>query len=370
MKSDRLTSLFYMTIGAILICSCGSKEEIKPVRQQIEETVFASGTLEASNEWTLASETDGYISAFHVDENSVVQPGRLIAEVVNRPNKINAQSAELLYKIAKRDLEPGAPSLEEARARINAAKAKVVFDSAQEARYAVLLRQNTIAPATYQSINLQLTNSRSEYEAALENYKVILRKAREQLIVNKSQRDINSVLSAYNRVQTRGEGVLLKKFKREGEFVQRGEAIALVGNVDSVFASVNVDENSISRIKVGQSVSIALNTEKSKMYQGKVVSIQPLFDEETQSFVVEISFNEQPSLRLAGTQLQVNIVTAVVPDALLIPRSYINYANEVRVRGEEKLVKVKTSFVSSQWVRVISGINEQSVLLPIDRTAP
>jgi HlyD family secretion protein len=371
MKSDSLTSVSLIVICALLlVCCAGSTKEVKPVRQQITETVFASGTIEASEEWTLASQTDGYISAFHMDENSIVQPGTVVAEIANRPNRISARSASLLYKIAEQDLQPGAPSLEEAKTRIEAAKAKVTFDSAQEARYAALLHENTIAPATYQSIKLQLTNSRAEYASAVKNYEVIVRKAREQLIVNRSQNEINNVVSEYNKVRTSGSGIVLKKFKREGDFVQRGEAIALVGNVDSVYARVNVDENSIGRVKIGQQVAIALNTEKDKVYKGRVASIQPLFDEETQSFVVEISFDEQPLLRFAGTQLQVNIVTEVIPDALVIPRRYVNYANEVRVKGADEPVKITTSFVSSDWVRVLSGIDEQSVLLPVDRMAP
>ena len=50
-------------------------------------------------------------------------------------------------------------------------------------------------------------------------------------------------------------------------------------------------------------------------------------------------------------------------NALLIPRRYLDFGNVVRVKGQEKTVKVSTQFVSSEWVQVTSGLSENSTIV-------
>ena len=52
-------------------------------------------------------------------------------------------------------------------------------------------------------------------------------------------------------------------------------------------------------------------------------------------------------------------------NALLIPRSYMGYGNKVNVKGKDEYVTIKIGIVSTEFVEVLSGINENDVILPL-----
>jgi HlyD family secretion protein len=110
-------------------------------------------------------------------------------------------------------------------------------------------------------------------------------------------------------------------------------------------------------------VVVQLNTHKNKNYKGKVAEILPTFNEETQSFDCKIQFTDSLDFGILNTQLQANIITGINKNALLIPRNYLDYGNLVKVKDRKEPVKVQTRFVSSEWVQVESGIDENTVLV-------
>jgi multidrug efflux pump subunit AcrA (membrane-fusion protein) len=173
------------------------------------------------------------------------------------------------------------------------------------------------------------------------------------------------VLQGYNSVVVAESGTVVKKFKNQGDYVKKGDIIATIGNQQKVEAVLNVDENSIGKIKLGQTVYVKLNTEKSKVYNGKVTEILSAFDVQSQSFICKVTFNEPLAQSLFGTQLEANILVAEKKNALLIPRNYMGFGNKVNVKGKEENVILKTGIISTDYVEVLDGLSETDVLLPL-----
>jgi hypothetical protein len=124
-----------------------------------------------------------------------------------------------------------------------------------------------------------------------------------------------------------------------------------------------VDEANIGRIKVGQEAIIQLNTNQEKTYKASVKEIYPSFDDATQSFICKLSFTDRLDFTIVNTQLQSNIIVKTTRNALLIPRNYLDPGGYVKVKGRKEKVKVVTKFVSNDWVHVIIGIDENTMLI-------
>ena len=107
---------------------------------------------------------------------------------------------------------------------------------------------------------------------------------------------------------------------------------------------------------------IELNIQKDKKYKGKVTEIYPAFDEKSQSFYCKVEFVDTLDFKISGTQLQVNIIIKNKENVLVIPRKYLSYGNIVTLKGGEKK-NVKTGFISNEWVEIISGIEEKTIIL-------
>jgi HlyD family secretion protein len=359
--------LYRMAAGAfltMLAASCGKKtEETKPIRKDVTETVFASGVLEANGTYSLTAQADGYLQQVNFSEGDVIKQGAVLAVIDNKESILNTQSAGALYNIAKSNTAPAAPLLAQAQNSIALAKQKMEQDAEQAERYKRLLDANSVARVEYENTVLQYNTSKSAYENAVENYRQVQQQAQQQLISNNTQKQVTNVLAAHNQLRAVVGGKVYKKYKHTGDFVRKGDVIASVGGAELIYAKVSIDETNIARVKVGQEVTIQLNTSKDKSYNGKVAEIYPAFDEGTQSFFCKLYFTDSLDFRITGTQLQANIIVGVQKNALLIPRNYLDFGGHVMIKGKKEPVKVTTGFVSSNWVQVLSGFDENAILV-------
>jgi multidrug resistance efflux pump len=349
---------------ACLLTACGKKtQETTPIRKDVIETVFASGILEAKNTYTLKAQTDGYLSAVNFEEGNIVNSGQVLAVVDNKESGFNHESAKDLFDIAQSNTQSNAPALLQAQNAINLNKQKMEQDFVQLQRYKKLWEDNSIAKIDLENSELQYKTSKTNYESSLENYKQLKQQAEQQVISNKAVKEVNTIVLGKNQIKAQKSGKIYKKYKQIGDYVTRGEAIALIGEPSEIYAKVNIDESNINRIKVGQEALVRLNTNKDKTYRGTVAEIYPAFDENTQSFICKITFNEALDFTIVNTQLQSNITVATTKNALLIPRNFVDFGGNVEIKDQKEKVKITTKFASSDWVQVLSGITDNTILV-------
>jgi HlyD family secretion protein len=356
--------IYILIFGTVFLSSCGRKtEETKPFRKDITETVFASGILEAKGTYNLTAQADGYLTEINFEEGDMVTKGKVLAVIDNKESGFNNESATALFQIAQSNTNSNAPALAQAQYSIAIAKQKMEQEALQEQRYKRLWETNSIAKVEYENILLGYKTAKSNYETALENYKKLQQDAQQQLITNKAAKEINVVGLTKNQIGAVVSGKVYKKTKQVGDYVRRGDVIATIGDATQIYAKVNIDESNITKVKVGQKVFIQLNTNKQKTYQGTVKEVLPSFDEATQSFICKIYFDDTLDFTIVNTQLQSNIVVGTVANALLIPRNYIDFGGFVQIKDQKEKTKITTAIVSNEWVQVLNGIDENTVLV-------
>lgn len=353
-----------ISTALVVLLSCGKKVlETKPIRKDITETVFASGNLEANQTYQLVAQSDGYLVELNFKENDIVNQGKVLAVIDNKQNEINKENANALYNIAQQNLQPNAPQLSQAIIAMDNAKQKLDFDEQQVIRFKKLWESNSISKVDYETAELKFKSSKAEYSKVLENYNLYKQQAEQQLVISNTQKNANAVLLGFNQIKAIYRGKVYQRFKEKGDFVRKGDIIATIGDANLLYAKVSIDESSILKVKVGQEVIIQLNTNKEKVYKGKVAEILPVFNEQTQSFICKIYFIDSLDFNIINTQLQVNIITGESKNALLIPRNYLQYGNLVNIKGQKEASKIKTKFISSEWVQVLSGIDENTTII-------
>jgi len=361
-----LTKISILIASLLLLNSCGKKgSEINPIRKNITETVFASGILEPDSLYNLTALTEGYIIKLNFEEGDIVNTGDILAVVDNEQSEINAKSAEELYKIAYENTSPNAPALKQARVNLDLAKQKLEQDEKQMNRYKKLYELNSVSKLEYENALLAYENSKTAFIAANENYELQKQQAEQQLIIQQSQKRLNTVTKMYNEIKAVVGGKVYNKKKEIGDYVRKGDIIAIIGSPHNLYALLNVDESNISKIRLNQKVVIELNTQKTKSFSGIVSEIYPAFDEQSQSFYCKVLFVDPLDFKISGTQLQGNIIVDNKEDVLVIPRDYLDYGNKVNLK-DSGMVVVKTGFISNNWVEILDGLDDNSVLLPLD----
>lgn len=359
-----MKKILAILIGLTLF-SCGKSEEIQPINQDIKELVFASGQLEWDDSYNLMAQTDGVLQNANFEVGNTVTKGKTLATLDNEINKINAETSQEQLVISNENVTSNAPALLQLEQNIQFAESKYLQDKKQAERYERLNQQNIGSKVEYENAQLAVKNSLSNLNSLKKQYRVILQQAKQQQIAAKSQLKSNQVVRNYNSIIVTESGTIIKKLKNNGEYVKKGEIIATIANQTKVEAVLNVDENSIGKVKLGQSVFIKLNTDKNSVLNGKVSEILSAFDQQTQSFICKVTFDKPIENSLFGTQLEANILVGEKKNALLIPRNYVGFGNKVNVKGKDQSIIIKPGIISTEYVEVLEGVTKDDVLLPI-----
>jgi multidrug efflux pump subunit AcrA (membrane-fusion protein) len=365
MKKLTIYSLF---VFIILLSSCGKKTETTAVqRKDIVEMVFATGALIADDEYSLTAQSEGYLTAVNFEEGNMVNAGKLMAVIDNKPNEVNAVQSEKLLRIAKNNATANAPLLQQVKANMAAAQTKLQQDELQAERYKKLYESNSVAKLEYENTQLALSNSKAALNVLQEQYNNLLVQANQQVVVQQQQAAVNNSIVSYNRVMTIVGGKIYKKKKQLGDYVRKGDVIAVIGNPGKIYARLNIDESNMWKIKIDEPVIIQLNTNKQKSYKAVIGEILPAFDEATQSFYVKAFFSDTLDFSISGTQLQANIITGEKKQALVIPRKYMGYGNKVMLK-DKSIAVIKPGIISTDWIEVLVGLKEgQTILMELNK---
>lgn len=354
-------------LSTLLFFSCAntSNQEIKPIRKDISEIVFASGSLESDNKYNLTAQTDGNIIKLNLVEGATVAVNQLVAVIDNKQNIISTNNAAEQLKIAQYNNTDNAPLLQQIKANIEAAKEKLSQDITQEQRYQELYNQSSVTKSELEKMQLSTKTSKANLAALEQQYKSVQQQNKQQYITQSNAVKGSVVNQENNQVKIVAAGKVYKKVKQVGDYVRRGDVIAIIANENLLYAKLNVDENSIDKVKVGQTITIQLNTQKNKKYRGVVSEILPVFDEPSQSFIVKVQFTEKPDFTINGTQLEANILVGEKKNTLLIPRNYVSFGNKVQLKGSDDLKTIETGIVSTEYVEVLNGLTENDILVPV-----
>lgn len=364
----KIYSLFIIaTLAVVVGCKKDTSKEIKPVIQDIQEWVFAPGQIEWDDMYNLTAQTDGILLDANYEIGTVVKKGSIIANVDNQSSAINTSTAREQLVIADVNLSEKSPAIQQLRQNISFAEAKYQQDKTQAVRYERLYKNESVAKVEYENVKLAAENSLSNLNALKKQLDVLLQQARQQKIITKGQLKNNQVTQSFNQIKVLADGTIIKKLKSTGDFVRRGEVIAVVANPSKIEIVLNVDESSINRVKAGQQATIRLNSEKDKTYTGKVNEILPAFDVNSQSFICKIILNDPLSLdkNIYGTPLEGNILVGEKKQALLIPRKYMGYGNKVQLKDRDTMIVIKPGIISTDYVEVLQGITVNDILISL-----
>jgi len=162
--------------------------------------------------------------------------------------------------------------------------------------------------------------------------------------------------------------------------VRVGETVPLVGGnaavviIPDVSYEVEVDiyEEDAAKEKIGNPVAITLVPFPDKVYQGKVISIDPSAKvvNGVAYYTTRIAFDEIPDGAKPGMSADIVITTASNDNALLLPEAAAqkkgtDYIVQILENGKFQDVKVQPGIRSKGMVEIVSGLSEgQEAIIP------
>jgi HlyD family secretion protein len=236
---------------------------------EIIEKVSASGKIQPETEVKISPDVSGEIIELHVEEGDSVVKGQLLLRIRpdNYQSMVDAQEASVNTMRA---------NLAQARARLAQAEANFVQVEQNYERNKPLFDQKVISQSEWQQIKANYEATKAEVESTrqsvraseynVKNAQASLKDARENLNKTTIYAPVSGTVSKLNVEQ--GERVV-------GTSQMAGTEIMSIANLNNMEVRVNVNENDIIRVEMGDSVIVDVDSYSSRdeKFKGVVTAI-------------------------------------------------------------------------------------------------
>jgi HlyD family secretion protein len=239
----------------------------KAGKHTITETVTASGKIYPETEVKLSSDISGQIVELNVEEGDSVKKGQLLAKIFADiyTNQLNQAAALVNQQNAIED---------NAKAQLPGLKATMDAAQAQYDRQKTLLSQKVISLSEFETATTSLRTAQANYNAALQNVtsnEAAVSSAKANLAIQAANVDKTTIASPLNGVVSL---LSVKKGERvAGNQFAAGTEIMRVADMSKIEAVVDVGENDITKVHLGDSAVIEVDAYNGRKFKGIVTQI-------------------------------------------------------------------------------------------------
>ena len=251
MKKLRISKIWIAVVVIVIVAvaawamSGGKKEEDinfkeeKVALKTLQNSVTATGTIEAVTSVTVGTQVSGIVNKLYVDYNSQVKKGQVIAEL----DKTNLLS-----------------ELNTAKANLASAQSSLNYQAANMERYKTLYKKGLV--------------SADEYENALLTY----RQAKEQVASSRENVQRAQTNLGYATITSPIDGTVISKSVEEGQTVAASfntpELFTIAKDLTNMQVVANVDEADIGGVNEGDRVTFTVDAYPDDTFEGTVKQVR------------------------------------------------------------------------------------------------
>ena len=217
---------------------------------------------------SVAPKVSGQIVEVLIKDNQRVNEGDLVARIDDTDYKIKVDQMTAQYERALLNQQ-------NAKANLNAANTNIEVAKKDLERYKNLYEAGAVSKQTLDAAQAKYDSSKAQQVTAEQSIfsdndsKV----ADADLKVLKAQKDQAEVNLSYTNIYAPQSGTVASRRVEKGMYVQVGTPLFTIVP-DNIWVVANYKENQLRHMKPGQPVDIKVDTYPSKVFKGKVDSIQ------------------------------------------------------------------------------------------------
>jgi len=275
------------------------KEEAVPVevaaleRGEIEAVLRLSSNLEAEREVQVFAEAPRRVTRLLVEEGDPVRKGQQLIQLQDEEQRSAVAKAEIELKESQRD-----------------------YERTKELHEQKLVTEELFTEAGY----------------TVERNELALADARREL--------------GYTQVRAPIAGIVTERLVNLGDHVTENQALFRIVDFDSIVARIYVPEKDMARLAAAQPARLRADALGGVVFRGSIDRISPVVDPSTGTVKVTVATPRQEGLR-PGMYVEVELVTAVHDDALLVPKRALVYDNDqvfvFRMKEERRVERLRVT---------------------------
>ena len=350
---------------------------VKKVKNEIvRETISIVGSVESPRVSRIGSEVKGIVKKIFIDEGDMVKKGRPLLQLSNSQLKIFIMEARAEEEETTRSLEElkagsRPQEIEEAKAAMNEAAALRTKAKKEFERYRRLFNDKVIDERL-------LTNSELEAEAADRAYhqkkfayelslegtrKEEIARAEAAVNVKKAKVILLEDQLKKTTIFAPFTGVIVDKIVEIGEWVDVGQQVFRISQINPIRVTLPVPESIVGQIKIGTKVDFQVEAFPDRTFTGKVYQIIPEAKKGSRTFPVILVLHNTKSLLKIGMMVRGMLSYGTEKKVLFIPQDAITVSkgkNVVYLVGKDnkaKMVPVKTGIQRKGLIEVSGNLS-------------
>jgi HlyD family secretion protein len=287
-----IIALFAMKSAGVFGKDEGTKATVEAaVNRTIIETVNASGKIYPEVEVKVSPDISGEVVALNVNEGDSVFKGQLLAKIyadiyTSQRDQVSAGVAQAQSQLSNASIGLGAlkAALDQAQTNYN--------------RQKKLLDEKVISRAEFEQAQQSFLSAQANYNAAKEGLKTNqagIKSAEAQL--QKADKDLSraTIISPMDGVVSL---LSVKKGERvAGNSFNVGTEMMRIADMNSFVAQVDVGENDIPKVKLGDTALISVDAYSNRKFKGLVYKIANPNTSQTASATTDVT-NYKVHIRL------------------------------------------------------------------------
>ncbi len=342
-------------------------------RRKIVQKVNATGKIQPRTQVKISADVSAKITKLPVVEGQWVEKGTLLVELDRARYLAAVESAEANVRSA----DANATLVKQ-----NMNKAEKEYQRSKE-----LLSLNLEAQSSYEALEAAYQVEVARYRSALdvvEQAKAALKQARDDLSKTTIYAPMAGTISDLNKEE--GEIAIGSQFQPD--------VILVISDLSEMEAQVNVDENDIVSVAIGQEAEIEVDALLDQTLKGVVseiansanVSATGSTDQKTE-FEIKIGITDPPETLRPGMTASADVFTKTNENALSVPIQSVavRTVDQLTMQGEDRkdaearykadkdgfvevvfciedgkavAKQVKTGIQSDEYIEILEGLNE------------
>jgi multidrug efflux pump subunit AcrA (membrane-fusion protein) len=299
--------------------------------RELPQYFEATGSLTGDESTDVAPSIAGKVVAIGVDMGSYVKRGQMIVRLDDVDSKLRVQQqqaqveqmkASLRQAEEKVGIRPGQSFDLNKIPEVN--NAKVALDLAEKnlRRSEKLIETGDVSRSAYDQQKAQRDQLREVYEGALslarQNYAAVMT-ARANVANAESQLNLARRNLSYALVFSPIDGFVSERTADLGEYVSTNQKVATIVRINPLRVRIDIPEQAIPAISVGQSVSVTTSAWPDKNFSGRIARVSPNVTPASRTLTVEAEVENSSGALKPGQFATVRILQSRAQPAVLVP---------------------------------------------------
>lgn len=400
-----------IALVAILIAAAVYKSKQTPKGKEVEmgvvenktifETVSASGKIYPEKEIKISSDVSGEIVELYVKEGDSVKAGQLLLKIDPETYVSTVERGKAQVNSTKSQLAMAKSQIESNRAQAEQIKAQLENARSVHKRNEQLKKDGVISELEFDQSLSNLRGLEANLRASEASIKSAIQNAEaSEFSLKSSEASLKELNTSLNRttIKAPASGIISSLSVEKGERVlgtiqMTGTEIMTISNLNAMEVQVDVTENDIPKVKVGDNVDIDVDAYTGKKFKGIVSELAnsasnlkstamsgTATSDQVTNFIVKIRIDPASYKDLInqgnkypfrpGMSASVDIFTNKVENVNTVPIQAVTVREKDNIKKEEEKLKdsdyeevvFKIVADTLQKIKVVTGIQDDEFI--------